>query len=1631
MFRWPAYLLAMIALLAPCGAAMAATEPYDPPLSAYMDLSEMPGDAFTPGEGETQQSLLDRLRVREFNYAEINENGQDIGATVTGTLTLAPAADGVTGLALALPGVDAFELVTGTGQVGFSITARETEAADSAANFPMILELTGIDLGIRLKGDFLRPAEEQPDGSFTVYAYDEAQGGFVDSGGGLVHVELSTAADLTIRYTWDGETEVDIAAAGGGAASFAASRPFMIAETGIVVSVRGATLDLSTAASPAQAPNAAWQGVVLDELSIAFTGEISTPAIDSDPAQTDPDFATVALSDFLIGTGGFSGKISGNLGSGADIDLGGMDFALLEVSVGFQQNALTAAGMKGRVESFPFFDQPLVLDLSFDLDGNFRAGIAGDDPNRDGDLVAWDIPSVARIELDSVAFQLQNGVFYTEINGGLVPLFFDGDVSSAADSDPRIPVNGLRIGSDGTVALDGGWVTLPEKRHIDFNAFRVELSAFGLGLEEGPPGKKWIGFSGGVELVEGLSASAKFKKFQVSWIEGQPGAEVTLRGVEVSYEQPGVIAFAGSADWFDEPTGDKGFAGTINADLQFIKTSLDARLVIGKRTPNISASTDAGCITQGSTDPFKFFFLDVAATLPAGIPVFSGISLYGIEGLLALNVSPNLCAFEKPLLWYEAHRTSTNVIAGSPPPWVPEPGAFAVGLGVMLGTTPDDGYAVNAKVALTVAVPGPVVMLTGAGNVIKQRGPLNGGDDPVFTAIAVFDGRQQKFLVNLGVFFKLPESGLIYDISATAEASFDLRNPDDWYLHVGKDVPEEARIRATVLQILTASSYHMLDNDGTKFGARSGYDSRPNWKFGPLKVTLGAWFGFDTAVSWRPVHVWGQIDVGGIAELKAFGFGVGLSAEALLAAQTPSPFAVEGSFKVKLNLPWPLPDPKATVKFSWQESGELDPVPDWIQAVSLDDSKSTHSLAAPLEAPPTDEANNGFTLPTCTPAQSLPETLRDGPACAGAPMVEVTARPVVAFRRDANNDVPSNDPEQVALQPLQPGHYLDDFGDGRTIRYALTSLRLLAEKRVAGAGTVTFDADSPMDNVYGAWPALLGLAEQPGSLYVRIWSKNPFTAYDASTYQFYDSNDDGVPDGSWEDWFAGAYNEYPCSKDKIIYIFGDATKATPERCAPADLYTQEDLILPPYHSFSLDIEGNAAGAGTNVNSADYEKYAYFYTEGPPLALDPFVFNEIPGNIALPHYRDYAVGLRFNETYLDLLYKEPGPLDANSQFKDPNQLFTVDIVDENDQPVIAEEGAPFTVDTSWVQAPDHISTRSEEAWIQLMVDRGTGIDTGLIPTDDMVYGQPTRPETMRGGQRYTARFWLEDPRLAHDGRVTDTAWKEAMGVRFAEGDIAMLYSFAFTASRFRNFTELVDGHGGGWFPLDVAGLPASVEAEALAAEARMTDGAAAADNSHAGYLGRSLARLLPGQTPETLAPGGLEDGLMRVPNYVDDPAELTEAQQAAVFAAWADELAAFDRIDEALGTERRREALPEMTEVSVLRVGGTARGFLIELPEPVDWARIGGTLTRAAPGGGIAVGRDIAIVPNATGTRAFVFDTTGGALPPALTGDYRIELVYAQSTGSRNPILSSSFHPSDERPEILIDLLNGAFPEEAG
>jgi|GEM_PF-4083416 len=1600
----------------------ALADPYFPPLSAQVDTSTFPQDMVTSEGG----SFWDNVRVKNFSYEEIPsaDGTHDIGATMDLQLVVEK------GIEFGLPGLDEiFTLELGAAEYHAVVTAREEESAVPDENFPFIATISASPMPFKLLLDnrFLKPLDPatlEPLTDPTIRA-------------GVV---LVSEAELVLRATWEGELSISFEL-DTGVPEFALDRPVMLGDSGIVLEVGGITLDLSEV-GPSTDPDPAWRGVRLDAFKVHFTNGLEMPDAEVTAGDTtSPDWPGVEFTDFEIGTGGFSGRMCGTgLGLALpDPGLFGLDFQVDDLCLEFTRNALTASEIVGTVADFPFFDTDVQLSLALDLDGDFAIGLADPDPADTEDRIKWEVPDVLNFYVDAISFELREDVFLVSVNGDLEPLFLSGaeglqsveaDGAAASGDDALIPIDGLTITSEGDVSIDGGWIVLPDKRYIDFKSFKITLSQIGFGTNKDTTGQSWFGFTGGVELVSGLDAAAEVKRLQFLWPgTGGKAVDVKLEGIQVAFEQPGVLRFEGAVDWFEttgtEGTpGTEGFAGKLDIGLPAINLDINGRVVIGAadETPGVAGGD------------FKFFYIDLETQFPAGVPVFTGISLYGLSGLFAYNMSPNISAFTSPVEWYNAYRSAANVIApdgGDPATWTVEGGALAFGAGVILGTA-DNGFTVNGKVALTIALPGPVVILSGQANILENRSQLSDtGDTPDFVALAVFDPGSGVFLINIGVFYNLID---VVEVSGEAEAFFDLEDPSNWHLYLGQKDPEDRRITATVLSLVTASSYYMIEPDGLVFGAKMQWGD--SWKFGPLKVTLMAWFAYDSAISWRPIQVWGSIDVGGSVELKAFGIGVGLTASANLELETPKPYRIEGSFKVKLNVPWPLDDPSATVKLKWgSKGGDQGPLDEVITAITLHSRKQSWVIQPELLASADATVTEGE---LCDPGDSIPQPGSldvDVSAGCGIPMVPLDSFVSARFDRSLND--PTDLGFGNAYDVTDPDHRHLDVVDKKTFQYDLTDYELVYGAKEDGFPVTLSTVPT---GLYASWTSIPNTAAEEMHNNLDVLSKNPYRYYEDATYLGYADNDD-----TWTDWAAGHYGATYCLEgatrndeiyqlwDRYLYDPADAEDpagargaavlrqaARPKRLCPLDLswLDDDDFVLPPYSVFRFTADGEVAEPDDSVSYDTYHKAVYFHTEGPPLELDDYVEQTVPESASRPHYRGYDVTLRFDENYIDKLYRESA-----------DQFFQVQVLDGSENPVTPPDGSPATVTTTWGEAEDTLLNDTEAAWIEVL--GALGVYSGdSLPKDDLVTGSLDDDTAMRPGQRHIVRVWLEDDRLATDSRLDDSDWLAGHKVRYVSPDQrrVVLYDFDFTASRYSNLTGLFEPFttAGTWF-----GLEASADLAALG------DAVAPLDQDFAlpgvgvnlgdtEAIGVFLRHLLAPATPTDFSRETFLGYAARTPGFNGDAESLSESQIADIEERWTAALEAFETVHAMLGLELDRQPLPEEVEVTVLQDGGATFGYLVELPEALDLSRV--EITAEAPGVGAY---RPTVVPDSNGTRLFVFRRSGGSVGTLADGQHSLIFTFHGDLGTRNPVVTQGGTAVAETARIDFAVPGDRFEPEGG
>lgn len=590
-------------------------------------------------------------------------------------------------------------------------------------------------------------------------------------------------------------------------------------------------------------------------------------------------------------------------------------------------------------------------------------------------------------------------------------LGFEDDEGNALAFD----IEKLVVNTDGKVTFDGGWVDLPTQKKAKIGkTFNAELTKIGFGSEDD---WSWIGCSGSVQLASKISLGAEFHNLKIMVRKGfnpfvdpwQDNLRFSLQGLDVNLEIPEVLAFTGKLSFFDDQDEDqdkalRGFRGAVKLTLYPSKFVLDAELMCIK-------------VKKGN-NTFTAFYVYVNASLPAGLPLAStGVSLYGFAGLFGQNVFPDRLDQEDWYEhWYKGERLATTplpdeddeelgVVAATK--WMPEQGSKAFGAGVTFGTSADNGYSVNGELLFVLMVPGPVLILSGRANLLKERTKLDDAtSEPNFETLAVLDGRAGTFQLNVAAYYKKGEQdGKILDIRAGVENFFAFHDADAWYLYLGRKDPREKRIRAEVLRLIRADTYWMLDARSLRFGFFLGMEKR--WKFGPVTAGLAAWVAVDAAVSWRDVHASGALELYGGLELKFFGKGLSISVWARISVDAPKPLQVEGEVHIEVDLPKPVPDLDLKFRLSWGKKPGDALVPVLLGGVGIEHFKASEKF--PLWRLPVYEGQDpGFWDNQAHPySENLGAIVvaYDEAGETGIPIVPLDARPVLSFAKPVRDGI--------------------------------------------------------------------------------------------------------------------------------------------------------------------------------------------------------------------------------------------------------------------------------------------------------------------------------------------------------------------------------------------------------------------------------------------------------------------------------------------------------------------------------------------------------------------------------------------------------------------------------------------------
>lgn len=653
-------------------------------------------------------------------------------------------------------------------------------------------------------------------------------------------------------------------------------------------------------------------GIVIEAENISFNFDLDEPEISLGRASVkfppdligSIDLPNITFENASISRHGFTGSVTASWplfykdskfvydysGQVMDAKLFDLKGGIRNISLSFEKNRLTGSDITGGM-ILPFFDDPMDIELGISDKGNFQVIIQGTEPDKPIILNKEDL---FNMKVQSIALINNFEKTSIEVSGAIQPLFY----SSEGVTWPEASVEGLEVGykkndlNNFFVDIKGGWIDFKDQAILDLYGFKAELNKIGFGREDE---KLWFGFTGSIKLVEVLPIGASMKEAKVLWDPRNTleTLDFRLKGIEIIHSIPQIMDFKGSAYFLTEDTI-KGFGGDLELNLPTVGFSAEAGMLVGINEEN---------------PPYPFFYIYLGVELPSGIPLGqSGLALKGVKGLFGYNVFPKRAPEEN--WYYDWYKRPPKVGVEHSTKWYPMRAALAFGAGVTITTA--DGYVKGVKALLAFMLPGPVVVIEGRALFLAGLKP---DAEPPLRMLAILDGNAKTIQLNVEAQAEIVED--VLDAYGGLEAFFNFNDITLWHIYLGQDQPEDRRIQGTILKFFNANAYLMLDNNKMKMGAYIGIDEEFNYEV--VKIKFKATIGGTALLGWCPEQVEGSLGLQACIGLSVPGFSLNIGAGADVLTKGPTPFIVDTSVNVKVDLPWPLPDFEEEFKFHWDE----------------------------------------------------------------------------------------------------------------------------------------------------------------------------------------------------------------------------------------------------------------------------------------------------------------------------------------------------------------------------------------------------------------------------------------------------------------------------------------------------------------------------------------------------------------------------------------------------------------------------------------------------------------------------------------------------------------------------------------
>ena len=490
---------------------------------------------------------------------------------------------------------------------------------------------------------------------------------------------------------------------------------------------------------------------------------------------------------------------------------------------------------------------------------------------------------------------------------------------------------------DFKILAEGIWFeTTVTGLSLGIHGYELSISRVGFGFGAGDTDAYWLSFDSHLQFPDSLGR-AEVYGMRLGWDNN--GMLFSIEGIGVEVKKPGfelvgILKFLDGSSSF-VPIGEEPITIQPGSISGFVRLAFPAA---GDPFTFEVGLTHGKYIVDATGAIHSFWMLMAELVFPGGLPLgLADLAFYGLAIAVGNNVTPRKAATTSWFDWYSKELPKYSIIA--PNKWTAAHDRFAFGLGLVCGSSVRSGYPHNERllgVYNSSGGQGSTWLFEGKVRFLKE---VTKPGDPQIAILLVIAPDQVLFRAEFHFSFPAEggaAAGLVMTARGMIEVLSDRTGAGRHHIYLGRNQPYSERINASVLLgFLTSRAFYMLDwadlvlSNTTlpplamAFGFAQGWNL--NKKYGPLRFYLEANIELEAGFSFVSA-VYGFLHVSGGIGFRIWGFGFGVSIDLALTLFVSDGWKLTGALKVKLNLPWPIPDYKKTIPLDFGP-GVSSPIP--------------------------------------------------------------------------------------------------------------------------------------------------------------------------------------------------------------------------------------------------------------------------------------------------------------------------------------------------------------------------------------------------------------------------------------------------------------------------------------------------------------------------------------------------------------------------------------------------------------------------------------------------------------------------------------------------------------------------------